>query len=88
MVASGATVIWDKVFKNGPSKICGRWLVKNLKKYGLLEADHTPSNFLKTVFHKSYLVHSKILCPCIHCQHLKLLKEVKYFQHFRLTVHL
>ena len=36
MVASGATVIWDKVFKNGPSKICGRWLVKNLKKDGLL----------------------------------------------------
>ena len=23
--------IWDKVFKNGPSKICGRQLLKNLK---------------------------------------------------------
>ena len=29
-------VIWDKVFKNGQSKICGRQLLKNLKEYGLL----------------------------------------------------
>ena len=36
---------WDKVFKNGPSKVCGRQPLKNLKGYGLLEADHTPSNF-------------------------------------------
>ena len=27
---------WDKVFKNGPSKICGRQPLKNLKWYGLL----------------------------------------------------
>ena len=27
---------WDKVFKNGPSKICGRQPLKNLKGYGLL----------------------------------------------------
>ena len=27
---------WDKVFKNGPSKICGRRPLKNLKEYGLL----------------------------------------------------
>ena len=26
----------DKVFKNGPSKICGRQPLKNLKGYGLL----------------------------------------------------
>ena len=39
---------WVQVFKNGPSKICG---------------DHIPSNFLKAVFHKFYLVHSWILCP-------------------------
>ena len=25
--------LWDKVFKNGPSKICGRQLLKNLKGY-------------------------------------------------------
>ena len=34
--------IWDKVFKNGPSKICGRQPLKNLKGYGLL-----PFKFLK-----------------------------------------
>ena len=26
-------IIWDKVFKNGPSKICGREPLKNLKGY-------------------------------------------------------
>ena len=26
-----------KVFKNGPSKICGRQPLKNLKRYGLLK---------------------------------------------------
>ena len=30
-------VIWDKVFKSGPSKICGRQPLKNLKGYGLLK---------------------------------------------------
>ena len=40
--------IWDKVFKNGPSKICGRQPLKS---------------FLKAVFHKFYLVQSWILCP-------------------------
>ena len=28
--------IWDKVFKNGPSKVCGRQRLKDLKGYGLL----------------------------------------------------
>ena len=28
---------WNKVFKNGPSKICGRQPLKNLKGYGLLK---------------------------------------------------
>ena len=27
---------WDKVFKNGPSKVCGRQPLKDLKWYGLL----------------------------------------------------
>ena len=31
--------IWDKVFKNGPSEICGWQPLKKLKWYGLL-ADH------------------------------------------------
>ena len=30
---------------------------------GLLKADHTPSNFLKAVYHKFYLVHSWMFCP-------------------------
>ena len=29
--------IWNKVFKSGPSKICGRQPLKNLKGYGLLK---------------------------------------------------
>ena len=28
---------WDKVFKSGRSKICGRKPLKNLKGYGLLK---------------------------------------------------
>ena len=28
--------IWDKVFENGPSKICGRQPLKNLKGYDVL----------------------------------------------------
>ena len=47
---------WDKVFKNGPNKICRRQSLKSLK--FKLET----SNFLKAVFHKFYLVHSWILC--------------------------
>ena len=36
---------WNKVFKNGISKICGRQPLKNLKGYGIL--NHIPSNFLR-----------------------------------------
>ena len=28
-------IIWNKIFKNGPSEICGRQPLKNLKWYGL-----------------------------------------------------
>ena len=44
--------IWDEIFKNGPSKIFVRHPQKNLQGHGL------PSNFVKAVFHKFYLVHS------------------------------
>ena len=37
--------ICDKVSKNGPSKICGKQPLKNLKGYYLLKADHNPYNF-------------------------------------------
>ena len=53
-------LIWDKVFKKEPSKICGKQPLKNLKG---LKADHTPSIFLKAVFHKFCLDHSWIFCP-------------------------
>ena len=44
---------WDKVFKNGPSKISGRQSLKHLKGYGLLrQTIYIPSNFLKAAFHK------------------------------------
>ena len=58
-------IIWDKVFKSGPTKICGRQPLKLLKGYGLFKQTislHIPSNFLKAVSHKFYLVHSWILC--------------------------
>ena len=50
--------MWDKVFKNKPSKICGRQPLNNLKGYGLPKADRIPSNCLKGVFYKFYLVHA------------------------------
>ena len=53
VISTNNILIWEKVFKSGPSKVCGRQPLKNLKGYGLL-----PSNFLKAVFHKFYLVHS------------------------------
>ena len=30
-------IIWNKVYKNGPSEICGRQSLKNLKPYGLFK---------------------------------------------------
>ena len=33
--------IWDRVFKNGQSKICGRQALKNLKGYDLLKQSIT-----------------------------------------------
>ena len=37
------------------SKICRRQLLENLHEFRLLKTD--PSNFLKTIIHKLYLVH-------------------------------
>ena len=36
---------WDKVFKNGPSKICGGQVLKNLKWYGLLGRPYDYKSF-------------------------------------------
>ena len=63
--------IWDKVFKHGLSKFCGRQTLKSLKGYSLL-ADNISSNFLKAVFSKIYLVDSWMLC--LICDHFHKLK--------------
>ena len=52
---------WDKVFKNGPSKGCGKQPLKNLKFKKIKKQKIKNSNFLKAVFNKFYLVHSRIL---------------------------
>ena len=48
-------IIWDKVFRSGLSKLCGRPLLKNFMRYGLLKQT---IYFLKAVFQKIYLVRS------------------------------
>ena len=53
---------WEKVFKSGLSKFCGRGPLKNLKGYGPYPFRSYPLNFFKAVFQKVYLVHSWILC--------------------------
>ena len=48
---------WDKVFKNGPSKICGRQPLRNLKWYGLLKGcllQIILDPFLNTLLHISH----------------------------------
>ena len=50
-------VIRFQVFKNGPSKICGRYSLKKFEVIWSAQADHVASNFLKAVFRKFYLVH-------------------------------
>ena len=41
------TMIWVKVFKNGPSKICGRQPLKKLKSHGLLRQTISLQFFLR-----------------------------------------
>ena len=45
---------WDKVFKNGPSKICGRQHLKNSKGYGLLKRPYV-FKFFKGCLHQILL---------------------------------
>ena len=42
--------------------LCGIQLLKNLKRYDLLNGTYHFKFFIKAVFHKFYLVHSWILC--------------------------
>ena len=47
--------LFGKIFKNVPSKICGRQPLKNLEGYDLPKAD---LQFFKSLFCKFFLVHS------------------------------
>ena len=58
---------WGKVFKNGPSKICGRQPLKKLKWYRLLGQTKSLQILLKFVFHKFSLIHSWITWPKWSC---------------------
>ena len=48
---------WDKLFKNGPNKICGRQPLKDLKGAYDLIRRCIPLQILKAVFHRFFLVH-------------------------------
>ena len=49
--------VWVKVFKNEPSKICGRQPLKNMKWYDRIGRPYY-FIFFKAIFHKFYSVHS------------------------------
>ena len=51
-----ASIIWGKVFKNGPREICGRQLLKNLKLDGLPQAVNITSNIFKVCLPQSFLI--------------------------------
>ena len=81
--------IWDRVFKSGLTKFCGRQPLKNLKGYGLLKQTISldgPSNFLKAVFRKIYLVHSSMLC-LIYRGVYNLPRQVKELSDFWYSLH-
>ena len=60
-------IIWDEVFKSGPSKICGGQPLKSLKGYDLRKQIISSRPYLFKVFKgclpQILLVHSRILCP-------------------------
>ena len=58
---ANVTVIWDKLFKNGPRKNWGRQSLKKIEVIGSIKTDHINSNFLKTVFQKFFWIHCLIL---------------------------
>ena len=71
-------LILDKVFKSGLSKLCGRQPLSR----------HIPSNFLKAVFQKIYLVHSwilRLICLCAYDKYIRsisqavILRRIKVF---------
>ena len=73
--------IWEKVFKNGPSKIQERQPLKNLKGYGLLKA-------LQNKIHSSLVFIGIIQCICNEFYEylkLKLMSELCLLKKQKLT---
>ena len=48
--------LWVKIFKNGPSKICGRQPLKNLKWYGLPKQNTLTHMFLNFPHSATFLI--------------------------------
>ena len=48
--------LWVKIFKNGPSKICGRQPLKNLKWYGLPKQNTLTPMFLNFSHSATFLI--------------------------------
>ena len=71
----GYRLIWNKVFKNGPSRICGRQQRQNLKGYGLLRTGYTPFRFFKGCLRQILL--EPFLNTLSHILHLMSLKKHK-----------
>ena len=82
--------IWDKAFKNGPSKICGRHALQILKGYGLLKQTKFFVQFFVqrlpvTKFTQSTLEYlSHIIFNNSYCRH-NLNKIVRKFRNFYLA---
>ena len=51
--------MWDKVFKNGPSKICGRQPLKNFS-WSILECFVSYVKAIFTIFKKSFGIHGAV----------------------------
>ena len=62
--------IWDKVFRNGASEICGRQPLKKLKRVWSALGKTYRFNFLRAVFRKLFLVHSWIIWFIYHGSYL------------------
>ena len=84
------TCIRDKVFKSGPSKICGRQPLKNLKRYGLPEADFKyfkgclPKILLGPLLNAlSHLLYERSIFSDIHGGKMKLPSLPKIFSCFQ-----
>ena len=67
--------IWDKVFKNGPSKVCVRQSLKNLKGYGPLSLQNfwrlSSTNFTRSYVEGRKLGNSSLIVTFIASQKME-----------------